>query len=143
MIHIVIRILKRTGFIKMMLISGHPVHEILNLTSKSDLVTSNYYMYWLSSIYISNVSILTNRKITVFSIFDAIFGTPCTWNQKCGLKIGFCTLVLLYIRFFNDLAKNYSLRDQVAGFLYSIVFYFYFNKTLNSDVLSPFNPPLR
>ena len=31
-------------FIKIMLIFGHPVHGILNPTSKSDSATSNYYM---------------------------------------------------------------------------------------------------
>ena len=34
-------------------ILGHPVHRILNLTSKSDSATSNYYVYPFLSTYLN------------------------------------------------------------------------------------------
>ena len=55
-------------------LKGHPVHGILNLTSKSDSATSNSYMYPFTTIYLNsitknNVRILTNSKITFFQFW--------------------------------------------------------------------------
>ena len=76
-------------------ILGHPVHRILNLTSKSDSATSNYYVYPFLSTYlnyntINNVGIGTDKIMLVFyqtakslfSILDAIFKPLCLWNRS-------------------------------------------------------------
>ena len=70
-------------FIKITLILGHPVHGILNLISKSDSATSNYYMQQFSTIYLNSITknyvrILSNSKIT-FSSFLMLFLSDCAY----------------------------------------------------------------
>ena len=80
---------KTTFFQFLMLFLGHPVHGILNLTSKSDSATSNYYMYRFSSIYVNfNIifffGILTNSKITFFQFWMLFLGHPVYEIAKSG-----------------------------------------------------------
>ena len=94
--------LESPDFIQIMLILGHPVHGILNLTSKSDSATSNYYTYRFSSIYLNfNTNfffgILTNSKITFFQFLMLFLGHPVYEIAKSDRKIGLSALELGYI----------------------------------------------
>ena len=102
---------ENTDFIKIVLILGHPVHGILNLTSKSDSATSNYYMYPFTTIYINsitknNVRILINSEIAFFQFSMLFLGHPVYEIAKSGLKIGLSALKLGYIWIFKVLAQK-------------------------------------
>ena len=112
---------ENTDFIKIMQILGHPVHGILNLTSKSDSATSNYYMYRFSSIYLNFntkffFGILTNSKITFFQFLMLFLGHPVYEIAKSGRKIGFSALELGIIWIFNDPAKKLRSQGSIGRF---------------------------
>ena len=112
---------ENTDFIKIMLILGHPVHGILNLTSKSDSATSNYYMYCFLCIYLNFntnfcLGILSNSKITFFQFLMLFLGHPGYEIAKSGRKIGFSALELGYIWIFNDLAQKLRSQGSIGRF---------------------------
>ena len=111
-------------------ILGHPVHGILNLTSKSDSATSNYYMYRFSSIYLNfNTTfffgILTNSKITFFQFLMLFLGHPVYEIAKSGRKIGFSALELGYIWIFNDLAQKLRSQGSIGRFFWNTLYVLY------------------